>query len=96
MIIDNFYVGAMSIAPAKADTPLIVYTDAMLTRAFALQPFQAIRRWNAQIIKALRGVKHPQLPTRKSLNLVGRRRETSPCQMRSVSLSAKLRITFRL
>jgi hypothetical protein len=70
MIIDNFDFGALSIAPAKADTPLIVYADAMLTRAFALQPFQAIRRWNSQIIKALRGVKHPQLPTRESLNLV--------------------------
>jgi hypothetical protein len=70
MIIDNLDVGALSIAPAKADTPLIVYPDAMLTRALALQPFQAIRRWNAQIIKALRGVKHPQLPTRESLNWV--------------------------
>lgn len=70
MIIDNFDVGALSIAPAKADTPLIVYPDAMLTRALALQPFQAIRRWNAQIIKALRGIKHPQLPTREGLNLV--------------------------
>jgi len=70
MIIDNFDVGALSIAPAKADTPLIVYPDAMLTRALALQPFQAIRWWNAQIIKALRGVEHPQLPTRESLNLV--------------------------
>jgi hypothetical protein len=45
MIIDNFVFGALSIAPAKADAPLIVYADAMLTRAFALQPFQAIRRW---------------------------------------------------
>ena len=70
MIVGNFDVGALSIAPAKADTPLIVYPDAMLTRALALQPFQAIRRWNAQIIKALRGVKHPQLPTRECLNLV--------------------------
>ena len=70
MIVNNFYVGALSITPAKAYTPLIIYADAMLTRSFPLQPFQAIRWRNAQIIKALRGVKHPQLPTCESLNLV--------------------------
>ena len=70
MIVNDFYVGALSIAPAKTDAPLIVYADAMLTRAFALQTLQAIRGWNAQVVKALRGVKHPQLSTSESLNLV--------------------------
>jgi hypothetical protein len=69
VIVDDFYLGALVVPPQKANTPLVVDPDAMLTRTFTLQHFQTIRGRDAQVIQALGGVYHSQLATGDRLNL---------------------------
>jgi hypothetical protein len=69
MVINNLDVRALSFAPDKADSPLIVYPDAMLTGALAFQRLEAIPGRNAQVVETLCSVEHPQLPTREGLKL---------------------------
>jgi hypothetical protein len=40
-----------------------------LAGTVALQRFETVRRWNPQVIKTLRRVKHAQLSSRYGLNL---------------------------
>ena len=58
MVIDNLYVEGITVLPAKADPPLIVDSDAMLTRPFAFEAFEAIGRGHAKIRKRSGAVQH--------------------------------------
>ena len=69
VIIDDFDVPCFTLAPSKTYPPLIVDADAVLSDAFAFQRLQAIRRWDTQIVEALCGTEHPQLPPGHSLYL---------------------------
>jgi len=42
MIIDNFYIVWTVLPPFEADTPLLVYTDAMLTGPVSPQRFKPV------------------------------------------------------
>ena len=46
MVIDNFNILYTCIRPTKAETPLIVYADAVLFRTIALKRLKMIGRWH--------------------------------------------------
>ena len=62
MIINDFHVVGVSFCPFKADAPLIVNADAVLSFAVASQSFQSVGRRDAQIIQILCVIEHTQFP----------------------------------
>jgi hypothetical protein len=52
MVINDFYIFSPYIRPMKADTPLIVNTNAVLTGTITLECFKVIAGWHPQIIKS--------------------------------------------
>lgn len=53
-----------SSCPPKADAPLVVDTDTVLTHAIALKRFETIPRWNPQFFETLRVTELAQFPQR--------------------------------
>lgn len=51
MIIDNFNIFCAGRGPAEADAELIVHTNTVLPATRAVECFQAVARWNTQIVK---------------------------------------------
>jgi hypothetical protein len=47
MIIDNFYIKRITVAPFKTNSPLSVDANTMLAFSLAAQPFQMIAGWYA-------------------------------------------------
>ena len=70
MIIHNFDVVSVPIKPGKANAPLPVDPDAVLTFSLAGQLFQSIGWWRAQIIDALGCMKIGQAAQGMALNLM--------------------------
>jgi hypothetical protein len=56
MIIDNFDVVCIAIAPLKTDAPLVIDPNAVLTQTIASKLFQVIPRGHAQIGKLAGGI----------------------------------------
>ena len=53
MVINNFDTVRAAICPTEANTPLIVDSNAVLTRTIALECLKMIAGWNPQIIKPI-------------------------------------------
>ena len=53
MIINDFDVFCESIRPMKADPPLIINANTVLTVTTALERLKVIAGWNSQILKAI-------------------------------------------
>jgi hypothetical protein len=68
MVIRNFYVVGVAPGPRKADPPLIVDTNAVLSLAVPTQPLQPITRNGAENSKIVRRVKHVELPKSRSFD----------------------------
>ena len=68
IIHDLDFLGAC-IRPAEAKPILIIYADAVLTDAVALQPLQPVARWNAEIVQPIGDLQLPELATRNSLDV---------------------------
>jgi len=64
MIIDNLYVVRAIIPPLKADPPLLVDSDAVLSLTIALQDLKAVARQRRQIAQGSRTVKNLQATLR--------------------------------
>jgi hypothetical protein len=67
MIVHDFDI-VRTFAPSKADAPLIIDLDAVLTRTIAAQRFQSIAGRHPQIIKPRHGIEQLQLPSRRALD----------------------------
>jgi len=52
VVINDFHIFCTYIRPTKADTPLIVDTNAVLTGTITLECFKMIAGWHPQIIKS--------------------------------------------
>jgi hypothetical protein len=52
MVINNFHIFCTCIRPTKADTPLIIDTNAVLAGTIILESFKVISGWHPQIIKS--------------------------------------------
>ena len=64
MVINDFYIFSPYIRPTKADTPLIVNTNAVLTGTITLECFKLISGWHSQIIKSASDLKLSKLSSR--------------------------------
>src|SRR5438034_7686657 len=64
MIVDDFDVPRAVISPAKANSPLIVDSDAMLPTPITADLLQPIAGRHAQVTQILRAVEHLQLSFR--------------------------------
>jgi hypothetical protein len=61
VVVDDFDIGCISVAPNEADAPLVVYPDAHLSGSSAAQKFKPVSGWVAQIIRRSRGIELPEL-----------------------------------
>jgi hypothetical protein len=52
VVINDFHIFHPRIRPTKANPPLVVDTNALLTRTLALERFKMIAGWYSQIIKS--------------------------------------------
>jgi hypothetical protein len=64
MIVCYFNFVGVPASPEKADTPLIVDPDAILSFAITLQSLQSVARRHSEILKVLGPVKVQELSTR--------------------------------
>jgi len=76
MVINDFNIFSTSLRPQEADTPLPVYSDAVLSVSIALERFQSITGRYSQILEICGNFKLSQFPAcnfcdaRKSLDAV--------------------------
>jgi hypothetical protein len=57
-----------TLAPAKANPPLFIHPNAVLTRSITLELLQSIAWRHPELLERLRRVEHYQFPLRQSLN----------------------------
>jgi hypothetical protein len=62
VVIGYFYVVGVVPVPTEADTVLVVYSDAVLACAVALQSFKAVARRNSEFVEVRYGFKLGQFP----------------------------------
>jgi len=66
MVVDNFDLVGVTIAPAKANPPLAVDANAVLTSSIASQYFQTVAGRAAQVVEPPRSVQVEPLATGRS------------------------------
>jgi len=69
MVIHNFHLSGITLMPDKANPPLVIYTNPVLTGAAAFECFQPITRWCQQILQTPGPVQVFQLAPRRVLNV---------------------------
>ena len=69
MVIHYFHIGHPFFCPDKADAPLVVDANAVLTLAIPDKHFQSVVRWTAQEIQRCCGVQLNQLAFRHMLDV---------------------------
>ena len=70
MVVNNLNTIGIACPPVKADTPLVVDPNAVLTFAFTVQPFEPIAWGNTQVIECDSTVQHPQFSKSNLLKVV--------------------------
>jgi len=69
MVINDFHIFCTSIRPTKADSPLIIDANAVLTGTITLKCFKMIAGWHPQIIKPVSDFKLSQFSPRDFCNV---------------------------
>ena len=94
MVVDNLNIKGIPVFPSKADTPLIVDPDAVLSRSITSQGLQTVAGWHADIRQIHRIFQQSQFSSRDFVKIAGK--PFYPClfQMLSVRPSWKLLIIF--
>lgn len=67
MVVNDFYTLRMALSPFEADSPLVIYTDAVLSLSPACKTLQSIRRRHTQVLYIRTAIQHPQLSERDVL-----------------------------
>jgi hypothetical protein len=70
VIIGEFNVVGVGIAPSEADSPLIVNPDAVFSLSISGQLFKTVPRREAQIDQIFRGVQHNEFPLGEPLHVL--------------------------
>jgi hypothetical protein len=86
MIVGDFDVPRCAIVPHKAEPPLIVDADTVLTLTISAQDFQAVARRHAQIVELTRGIQQQKLRAKAALNLRRKPAHRMACKDRSRAL----------
>ena len=60
MVIANFHLDGIVLRPTKADPPLIIDADRMLSRAITPQGFQSVARRNPQVVQTCCAIQQSQ------------------------------------
>ena len=68
MVIHDLHVAGVPVLPAEADTPLVIDANAVLAGAAALEGFQPVRGWNAQVSESAGVVEHTEFAAGGVLN----------------------------
>jgi hypothetical protein len=71
VVIDNLDIVCIRSDPAKADPPLVVHANAVLSNTAPGQLFQTVRWRNSKVGKSGGGIQHDELAKRNSMK-VGR------------------------
>jgi hypothetical protein len=69
MIVGDFDVPCCAVVPHKAEPPLIVDADAVLTLTISAQNFQTVARRRAEIVELTRGIQRQKLRADPALKL---------------------------
>ncbi len=72
MVIHNLYIVGIAVFPNKADPPLAIDTNTVLSLPATRELFQMIGGWHAQILQIYRRLKHFQLSTGTPYNITGK------------------------
>ncbi len=70
MVVDDLNVESIMSFPPKADAPLIVDSNAMLSDAFPLQGFQSVPRRCPKIVNLVCIVQHSEFPASDALDVL--------------------------
>lgn len=62
MVVNDLHVVGVTIAPAKADAPLIVDSYAVLPCTVSPELLEPVPRWDPEISQSLRSIEQQQLP----------------------------------
>ena len=71
MVIRNLDVVSIAVTPHEADAPLVVGSDAVLSRPLAFELFESVGRWDAQGIQLSNGLDYCELTRGDALNVLG-------------------------
>lgn len=69
MIVGDFDVVGVALVPTKANSPLVVDADAVLTGTVATEQFEVIPGGNSQVAQGFRGIQQDQFSQRGALKL---------------------------
>jgi len=50
VVVDDFHVVGVAVAPAKADSPLLGYPDAVLPVSITAKSFEVIVGWHSKVL----------------------------------------------
>ena len=78
MVVNDLNPFWTSVAPLKADTPLIIDSDTVLPRTITAQTLKPVARRNPKILQTTRGVNLPQLAQRDARNARVKGRDSLP------------------
>ena len=78
MVIGDLYLVCVALAPHKADSPLLVDSNAMLASPIPGKLLQSICRRDTKIVEVRGVVQHPQFPQCHLLNISGKFSGTLP------------------
>ena len=70
MVVDDLNVKGIVSFPPKANSPLIVDSNAVLSCALSLQSFQSVPRRRSKIGDIVGVVQHPEFPARDALDIL--------------------------
>lgn len=70
MAIHNLNFGGAAFRPAKANAPLLIHANAVLSFAIAFESLESVAWWDAQIFEFRRCVNHHQLAVHNTLKIL--------------------------
>lgn len=62
MVVRDFYIMRVPVAPSKADSPLLIDADTVLSRSISFECFQPVAGRNPQFAEMNGCVQHPEFP----------------------------------
>lgn len=80
MVVHDLDIMSVATVPSEADAPLPVDADRMLPRTAALERFQPVPGWRAQVAKLLGLIEHPQLSSRRGFKITIFRNTEAPAK----------------
>jgi hypothetical protein len=89
MVVDDLDIVRVTVLPTETDTPLVVYTDAVLALAIATQRLKPVTRRNQQVLKCPRPVEVEQLPSCLTLDHPEPRHQLIPKKQGGVAVAER-------